>query len=86
MAPTRCLEFSFGVDTNVDMPNSLTRNVGLKVGPLLLETLFKHYFADKKKSNAKNSNEKVDGRSELRQNELLYDEVFTIVKVCYARC
>ncbi|KAI0291222.1 hypothetical protein B0F90DRAFT_1778139 [Multifurca ochricompacta] len=55
------------------MPNSLTRSVSLKVGPIILETLFKHYFArvvhDGSKSNVP-----------IRSEELLYDEAFNIAK------
>ena len=58
------------------MPNSLTREAGLKLGPILLETLVKHYFDRIKKESAR------VGRTQLRQDELLYDEAFSIVKVC----
>lgn len=56
------------------MVNSLTREAEAKLGPLLLETLVKHYFDRLVKDN-------VDGSTKLRQNELLYDEVFIVVKV-----
>ncbi|KAI9460342.1 hypothetical protein F5148DRAFT_1216989 [Russula earlei] len=55
------------------MPNSLTRRVGLTVGPLFLETLVKHYFARVVKDASK------PGVPLLRE-ELLYDEAFNIVK------
>lgn len=58
------------------MPNALTRTAGLKLGPIALDTLFKHYFDRVKK-------EKADDDlpfTQLRQDELLYDEVFNIVK------
>jgi hypothetical protein len=67
--------------------NALTRNVGLRVGPIVLETLVKHYFERIKESvqtSAKEANGK-EGDSEdlvqLRQDELLYDEAFNIIKV-----
>ena len=51
------------------VPNSLTRNAGLRLGPIFLETLFRHYL------------EKDEDAVPLRKDELLYDEVFNIVKV-----
>jgi hypothetical protein len=56
------------------MPNSLTRRVGLTIGPLFLETLVKHYFARVIKDSSKSG-------VPLRNEELLYDEAFNIVKV-----
>ena len=58
------------------MPNSLTRQAGLKLGPLFLETLVKHYLDRIRKSAGASA-------IPLRQDELLYDEVFIIVKVSY---
>lgn len=57
------------------MPNSLTRQAGLKLGPIFLDTLVKHYFERMRKDNASKTN------IQLRQDELLYDETFVIVKV-----
>ena len=51
------------------VPNSLTRNAGLRLGPIFFETLFRHYL------------EKDEDAVPLRKDELLYDEVFNIVKV-----
>jgi len=56
------------------MPNSLTRRVGLTIGPLFLETLVKHYFARVIRDSSKSG-------VPLRNEELLYDEAFNIVKV-----
>jgi len=55
--------------------NALTTEAGLKVGPVVLETLIKHYFDRRKKTTP-------DGkpRTPLRQDELMYDEVFNVVK------
>jgi hypothetical protein len=57
--------------------NSLTGSVGLKLGPLLVETLLKHYLerpgADKDKTGPT--------YVQLREDELLYDEAFNVVKV-----
>lgn len=55
--------------------NTLTTAVGLKVGPVLLETLVKHYL-ERLKKNARND----PARTQLKQDELLYDEVFNIIK------
>ncbi|KAJ7503004.1 hypothetical protein B0H11DRAFT_2170967 [Mycena galericulata] len=55
--------------------NNLTTQAGLKLGPIVLETLVKHYF-DRLKRKAQ------EGKpiTQLRQDELLYDEAFNIVK------
>jgi len=54
--------------------NTLTRNVGLKVGPLVVETLLKRYFDRVQEQHG-------PGMTRLRQDELLYDATFTIIKV-----
>lgn len=57
------------------MVNSLTRQAGLKLGPIILDVLVKHYFERlSKDSEAKNM-------PKLLQEELLYDEAFNIIKV-----
>ncbi|KAJ8520189.1 hypothetical protein ONZ45_g2950 [Pleurotus djamor] len=54
--------------------NTLTTQAGLKIGPIVLETLVKHYF-DRVKQDIR------DGKTtQLRQEELLYDQAFTIIK------
>ncbi|EGO26401.1 hypothetical protein SERLADRAFT_414458 [Serpula lacrymans var. lacrymans S7.9] len=58
------------------MPNSLTRKAGLKLGPIVLETLVKHYF-DRIRKESVHGGKAV---TQLRQDELLYDEAFNIVK------
>ncbi|TFK23134.1 alpha/beta-hydrolase [Coprinopsis marcescibilis] len=55
------------------MPNALTTEVGFKVGPVLLEVLAKHYLERLKR------NGEVD-EPKLRQDNILYDEAFSIVK------
>ncbi|KAI0260172.1 hypothetical protein BC834DRAFT_902176 [Gloeopeniophorella convolvens] len=60
------------------MPNSLTRRVSLKIGPLFFETLVKHYFDRALKNGTKLG-------VPLRSDELLYDEAFNIVKYPAAR-
>lgn len=73
--------------------NGLTGSAGLKLGPLVLETLVKHYFERLKTtqktpvttSSDGDAHDGSQGRSasndNLRQEELLYDQAFTIVKV-----
>ncbi|KAF8070704.1 hypothetical protein FPV67DRAFT_1038167 [Lyophyllum atratum] len=55
--------------------NALTTEAGLKVGPVVFETLIKHYFDRHKKTTP-------DGKpiTPLRHDELMYDEVFNVVK------
>ncbi|KAI0767053.1 hypothetical protein C8Q74DRAFT_927808 [Fomes fomentarius] len=56
------------------MVNALTRNTGLTLGPIILETLVKHYFERlSKESDSEES-------TKLRKEELLYDEAFNIIK------
>ncbi|KAF8633454.1 hypothetical protein AX17_004623 [Amanita inopinata Kibby_2008] len=55
--------------------NTLTTELGLKAGPVLLETLVKHYF-DRLKKGAEDDGPGV----QLKQDELLYHQVFNIVK------
>ena len=59
------------------MVNSLTRATGVKLGPLLLETLVKHYF----ERLVKDSKDGLKATTKLRKEELLYDEAFNIAKV-----
>ena len=56
------------------LSNSLTRDMGLKVGPVMLGTFVKHYF-DRVKAR-----ESADPDTLLRQDEILYDEAFNIIK------
>ena len=73
--------------------NGLTGTAGLKLGPLVLETLVKHYFerlTAGQKIPATTSSDGIDGKQggsalNLRQEELLYDQAFTIVKVSITR-
>ncbi|KAG7091172.1 hypothetical protein E1B28_010224 [Marasmius oreades] len=58
--------------------NALTRNVGLRVGPIILERLIKHYF-DRLKNDLQQGVDKTKD-VQLRQDELLYDEAFHIIK------
>lgn len=55
------------------MPNALARDVGFKLGPILVEVLAKHYL----------ERGKVEGEHEpvqLRKDGILFDEAFSIVK------
>ena len=63
------------------MFNSLTTEAGIKIGPLLLETAVKHYFDRILKDHQSSEKEKGKNFTQLRQDELLYDEAFNIVKV-----
>ncbi|OBZ69937.1 AB hydrolase superfamily protein C4A8.06c [Grifola frondosa] len=54
--------------------NSLTRQAGLRLGPILLETLVKHYFDRLSKDH------ESEQMPKLRKDELLYDEAFIIIK------
>ncbi|OSC99852.1 alpha/beta-hydrolase [Trametes coccinea BRFM310] len=56
------------------MVNSLTRQAGLKLGPIVLDVLVKHYFDRLRKDH--------EGKDmpKLMQEELLYDEAFNIIK------
>ncbi|KAK7691766.1 hypothetical protein QCA50_005167 [Cerrena zonata] len=56
--------------------NTLTSEAGVKIGSIVLGTLVKHYFERTLKDNNSSSN----GTTQLRQDELLYDEAFNIVK------
>jgi hypothetical protein len=56
--------------------------MGLKVGPVVLGTFIKHYF-DRVKSR-----ETADPDELLKQDEILYDEAFHVLKVgcsCYLK-
>lgn len=52
--------------------NSLTRDIGLKVGPVMFDVLVQHYF-DQLKLDAEQS-------GSLKQDDVLYHEAFTVVK------
>lgn len=56
------------------LSNTLTRDMGLKVGPLMLGTFIKHYF-DRVKASEKDSDKL------LKQDEILYHETFNVIKV-----
>ncbi|KAF9071674.1 hypothetical protein BDP27DRAFT_1418782 [Rhodocollybia butyracea] len=61
--------------------NSLTRSVSLRVGPIVLETLVKHYLEKIKRDfQSSNKDEEKQETVRLRQDELMYDEIFTVVK------
>ncbi|KAF8119416.1 hypothetical protein EV363DRAFT_1441476 [Boletus edulis] len=59
------------------MSNSLARTAGLKLGPVALDILLKHYFDRLKKEKTEDVNIPF---TQLRQDELLYDEAFNIAK------
>jgi len=57
------------------LSNSLTLDMGLKLGPVMLGTFAKHYF-DRLKSRGQ-----ADPDQLLKQDEILYDTAFHIIKV-----
>ncbi|KAI0692106.1 Alpha/Beta hydrolase protein [Cytidiella melzeri] len=57
--------------------NSLTREASVKLGPILLSTLLKHYFDRILKEHV--SDDKA--LTQLRKEELLYDEAFIVIKM-----
>jgi len=77
--------------------NGLTVSTGLKLGPLLLETLVKHYFERLKAAHETSATTSSDGivhdgkqggsalSANLRQEELLYDQAFILAKVSITR-
>ncbi|KAI0332971.1 alpha/beta-hydrolase [Cubamyces sp. BRFM 1775] len=56
------------------MVNSLTRQTGLKLGPIILDVLVKHYFDRLRKD------QEAKDMPKLMQEELLYDEAFNIIR------
>lgn len=65
------------------MPNLLTAEAGLKLGPIFLETFFKHYLdrhhADYDIPNTETGTSSAD--KSKRKKDLLWQEGFQIVKV-----
>ena len=57
------------------MVNALFRKTSLTLGPIILETLLKHYFDRFSKVH------ETENMTRLRKEELLYDEAFNIIKV-----
>jgi hypothetical protein len=57
---------------------TLTQTAGLKVAPLFFQSLVKHYYGKVVKDPS-------SSRVPLRDEELLYDQVFSVVKVCTRR-
>ena len=62
------------------MPNALTRHVGLNAGSWVLEVLVKHYL-EHLFENKEKQYDPTKASGVLRRDELLYDEVFHIVRV-----
>ncbi|KAL1746689.1 Alpha/Beta hydrolase protein [Schizophyllum fasciatum] len=54
--------------------NTLVAETALRAGPLVLETLIKHYFARLKRDSENKA------KTKLSQEDLLYDQAFTIIK------
>jgi hypothetical protein len=62
------------------MPNSLTAEAGLKLGPIVIETFFKHYL-ERNSETGKAKRSDHPGNNSLREQDLLWKESFEIVKV-----
>ena len=56
---------------------TLAQTTGLKIAPLFLQSFVKHYYGKVVKDPS-------SSRVSLRDEELLYDQVFFFVKVCIA--
>lgn len=72
-----CFISSILVISSAYMP-TLTQTAGLKIAPLFLQSLVKHYYGKVVKDPS-------SSRVSLRDEELLYDQVFSVVKVCVVR-
>lgn len=73
------------------MVNALLGEAGLKFGPILFETLIKHYFEhlSKEKNALDSKDDHYNARTKLQREKLLYDEAFSVIKVGfepYRRC
>jgi len=62
--------------------NSLAREVGLKMGPVMLGTLVTHWF-DRLKKDAEDDT--ADSGARLKEDDILYHQAFTLIKVGYFR-
>jgi hypothetical protein len=62
------------------MVNTLTGDMGLKLGPIVLETLARHYLDRLRKDQGQLN------RVQLRQDEVLYDSAFHVIKVRLDLC
>ena len=65
---------------NGAMPNSLTTQASLKLGPIVIETFFKHYLERRSETSKANGSERP-GHTSLREQDLLWQESFEIIKV-----
>jgi hypothetical protein len=59
---------------------SLTGDVSLKVGPLVLEVLVKHWF-DRLKKDFRPEDGDLDAGARLKEDDILYHQAFVIAKV-----
>lgn len=60
---------------------SLTGEVGLKVGPLMLEVLVKHWFDRRKKDNGAVQQDLTELGERLKDTDFIFHEAFVITKV-----
>ena len=62
-----------------NMPgNGLTRVLSLQVGPVVLGTLFRHFLA---RREGKELLDEDESRIDLRRGELVYDQMFNVIKL-----
>jgi len=59
----------------------LPGELGLKVGPLVLEVLAKHWFDRLRKDYHAGQGSDLDPGAKLKEDDVLYRQVFVIVKV-----
>ncbi|KAF8494051.1 hypothetical protein JB92DRAFT_3127046 [Gautieria morchelliformis] len=57
------------------MPNSLTAEAGLRLGPIVIETFFKHYL---ERNSLETKRSEYPGNNSLREQRLLWHETFEI--------
>jgi hypothetical protein len=62
------------------MPNSLTAEASLKLGPIVIETFFKHYL-ERRSESSRTTGSEGSGSTSLREQDLLWQESFEIIKV-----
>ena len=62
------------------MPNSLTTEASLKLGAIVIETFFKHYL-ERNSESSKATGSESSANTTLREQDLLWQESFEIIKV-----
>ena len=70
----------FTVRAHGTMPNSLTTEASLKLGAIVIETFFKHYL-ERNSESSKATGSESSANTTLREQDLLWQESFEIIKV-----